>query len=128
MIQRSKSIDLSAAQCQPVSRRPWRHPYKRGLQVPYRTATAIALMEMGVRDYRQIATATGSSECEIKKIDLCQDQHVRQLGCEGIPYGEYFRLEKALRCPKCRAILTLVPCVACDSPGKYRVAQQRGRV
>jgi hypothetical protein len=107
-------------------RKPWRHPLKRNIKVPHRTAAAIAVMEMGVSDYSVIATAVGLTIDEVKQIDMAEDSPIRQLCCEGIPYGEYFTLEREIRCPKCHAKVRFAPCVACDGPTKYRTAKRRG--
>jgi len=107
-------------------RKPWRHPSKRSIKVPHRAAAAIAVMEMGVTDYSVIASAVGLTVDEVKRIDMAEDSPIRQLGCEGIPYGEYFTLEKVIRCPKCHAMVRFAPCVACDGPSKYQLARKRG--
>ncbi len=107
-------------------RKPWRHPLKRSIKVPHRAAAAIAVMEMGVSDYSVIASAVGLTVEEVKRIDMAEDSPIRQLGCEGIPYGEYFTLEKDIRCPKCHAMVRFAPCVACDGPPKYELARRRG--
>ncbi len=96
-------------------RRPWRHPRNRKVVLPYRTAAAIAVMEMGIRDYRVIAQAVGLSPQEVQRIDRAEDEPVRLLSTLGIPSGEYFKLEKEVRCPKCHARVVLAPCVACHS-------------
>ncbi len=96
-------------------RRPWRHPRNRKVVLPYRTAAAVALMEMGISDYGVIAEAVGLSTQEIKRIDKAEDEPVRLLSTLGIPSGEYFKLEKEVRCPKCHARVVLAPCVACHS-------------
>jgi len=66
---------------------------KRGIKVPHRAAAAIAVMEMGVSDYSVIASAVGLTVEEVERIDRAEDSPIRQLSCEGIPYGEYFTLE-----------------------------------
>lgn len=109
-------------------RKPWRHPMKRSIKVPHRAAAAIAVMEMGVSDYSVIASAVGLTVDEVKRIDRAEDSPIRQLSCEGIPYGEYFTLEKDIRCPKCHALVRFAPCVACYGPTKYQSARQRGYI
>ena len=91
----------------------WRHPVKRSIQVPYRIAAAIAVMEMGIREYAVIAGAVGLTIEEIERIDMVADSSVRQLAIARIPKGESFKLENAVRCPKCQAEVGIAPCVAC---------------
>lgn len=93
----------------------WRHPEHRDIAVPCRAAVAIAVIGMGVSDYAVIATATGLTIEEVKRIDMAKDPSVRQLGAVGIPSGQYFKLETTIRCPKCHAKVNLAPCVACES-------------
>ncbi|MFV2069547.1 MAG: hypothetical protein ACC645_21495 [Pirellulales bacterium] len=126
MIQRRKPANGEAFQRKGDVRKPWRHPRKRSIKVPHRAAAAIAVMEMGVSDYSVIATAVGLTVEEVRRIDMAEDSPIRELGSEGIPYGEYFTLEKVIRCPKCHAMVRFAPCVACDGPPKYRSAQRRG--
>ena len=112
-------------------RRPWRHPTQRGIKVPYAAAAAISLMEMGITDYERIGAAVGLKPDEVERIDMAEDKSIRQLCLAGVPYGHYFTLESHIRCPKCSGMITLAPCVACDSPSAWRpalpenVAQQR---
>jgi hypothetical protein len=103
-------------------RRPWRHPTQRGIKVPYAAAAAISLMEMGITDYERIAAAVGLSAAEVERIDMAEDKSIRQLCLAGVPYGHYFTLEAHIRCPKCSGMITLAPCVACDSPSAWRPA------
>lgn len=93
--------------------RVWQHPRKLQIQVPYRVAAAIAVMEMGVSDYSVIAGAVGLTVDEVERVDMAEDPSVRQLAVAGIPAGEFFRLDSRLRCPKCQANLSIAPCLAC---------------
>jgi hypothetical protein len=93
--------------------RLWQHPRKPDIQVPYRVAAAVAVMEMGVSEYAVIAEAAGLTVEEVERIDRAEDPSVRQLAVAGIPAGEFFRLESRLRCPKCQANLSIAPCLAC---------------
>ena len=93
----------------------WRHPLKRYIEVPYRIAAAIAVMEMGVSEYSIIANAVGLTVKEVERVDMVEDSAVRQLALARIPAGESFKLENYVRCPKCRAEVGLAPCVACRS-------------
>jgi len=101
-------------------RRPWRHPTQRGIKVPYAAAAAISLMEMGITDYERIGAAVGLHPTEVERIDMAEDKAIRQLCLAGVPYGHYFTLESVIRCPKCSGMITLAPCVACDSPSASR--------
>lgn len=93
--------------------RPWRHPAKRNIEVPYRIAAALAVMQMGVTDHSAIAKAVGLTLDEVERIDKAQDASVRQLAVARIPPGESFKLINPVRCPKCEAEVSIVPCVAC---------------
>ena len=73
------------------ARKPWRHPLHRAIEVPYRVAAAIAVMEMGISEYRLIAEAVGLTEAEVRDIDTAKDSLVRQLAVVGIPMGEFFK-------------------------------------
>jgi hypothetical protein len=95
------------------ARKPWRHPLHRAIEVPYRVAAAIAVMEMGISDYRLIAEAVGLTEAEVRGIDTAEDSLVRQLAVAGIPIGEFFKLDCRIRCPKCQARVVIAPCVSC---------------
>ena len=95
------------------ARKPWRHPLHRAIEVPYRVAAAIAVMEMGISEYRLIAEAVGLTEAEVRGIDSAEDSLVRQLAVAGIPIGEFFKLDRRIRCPKCQARLVIAPCVSC---------------
>jgi len=93
----------------------WRHPLKQCIEVPYRIAAAIAVMEMGISEYSVIARAVGLTVEEIERVDMVEDSDVRQLALAGIPVGESFKLYGCVRCPKCQARVSLAPCVACQS-------------
>ena len=93
----------------------WRHPFKRYIEVPYRIAAAIAVMEMGVSEYSVIANAVGLTVEEVERVDMVEDSAVRQLALARIPIGESFKLDNYVRCPKCQAQVGLAPCVACRS-------------
>jgi hypothetical protein len=96
-----------------ASERLWRHPHKRAIIVPYRAAAVIAMMEMGVADLSRIAVAAGLSIAAVRRIDRAEDLGVRKLSCCRIPAGQYFRLASDIRCPRCHAMVKLVPCIAC---------------
>lgn len=106
----------------------WRHPLVPGIQVTYRVASTIAVMQMGVVDYSTIAQAVGLGIPEIQEIDGAADGSVRELAVAGIPGGEYFRLLRPVRCPKCQALVSLAPCVGCEScaelPGEPASAER----
>ncbi len=93
----------------------WRHPLNRYIEVPYRIAAAIAVMEMGVSEYSVIANAVGLTVEEVERVDMVEDSAVRQLALAGIPVGESFKLDSCIRCPRCQATVGLAPCVACRS-------------
>jgi len=93
--------------------RRWQHPVKLDIEVPYRVAAAIAVMEMGISDYSVIAGAVGLTVEEVERVDMAEDRSVRQLALAGIPAGEFFRLDNRVRCPKCQAKLSVAPCLAC---------------
>lgn len=95
--------------------RLWQHPLKLCIEVPYRVASAIAVMEMGISDYSVIAGAVGLTVEEVERIDMAEDSSVRLLAVAGIPAGEFFKLDNRVRCPKCKARLSIVPCIACHS-------------
>ena len=100
-------------------RSPWQHPTKLYIEVPYRVAAAIAVMEMGISEYCVIARAVGLSVEEVERVDMAEDSSVRQLAVAGIPAGEFFRLDSRVRCPKCQAKLSIAPCIACGSLSSY---------
>ena len=101
--------------------RLWRHPNKGSIQVPYRDAMALAVMQMGLSDYAVIAAVTRLTVEDVKRIDMMEDASIRQLWREGLPDGEFFKLYETVRCPKCRATTIFAPCVSCtfdDSNGR----------
>ncbi len=83
-------------------------------QLPRRAPVVIALMEMGVRDFDEIATATGLTVEDIEEIDSAEDRKIRRIATEGTPAGTYLPLTKPVRCPTCNGMVTMAPCVACD--------------
>ncbi len=93
--------------------RLWRHPFRREIEVPYRVAAAIAVMQMGISDYPVIARAVGLTVEEVERVDTAETSSVRQLALARIPLGESFKLVEPIRCPKCQAEVSLVPCIAC---------------
>ena len=93
----------------------WRHPLEHCIRVPYRIAAAIAVMEMGIREYSVIAKAVGLTVEEVERVDMVEDSAVRQLALAGIPVGESFKLDFRVRCPKCHAKVRIAPCIACRS-------------
>jgi len=93
----------------------WRHPLERHIEVPYRIAAAIAVMEMGVSEYSVIASAVGLTVEEVERVDMAEDSAVRQLALTRIPVGESFKLDNYVRCPKCEAEVGIAPCIACRS-------------
>ena len=103
MIKRHETIDE-----QPTVEAP-----PRCEPVPRRLATVIAVMEMGVSDYDLIARAVGVTVDEVKRIDKAEDGRIRSAASKGTPKGTFLPLNKAMRCPQCRQLITLVPCVAC---------------
>jgi hypothetical protein len=94
-------------------RRPWRHPLEPRIEVPYRVAAAIAVMEMGISEYSVIAAAVGLTIEEVERVDMAEDPAVRRLALAGIPVGESFKLSRRVRCPKCQAKVGIAPCIAC---------------
>ena len=97
-------------------RRPpgWQHPAHHDICVPHKVAAALAVIEMGIHDHQDIGDAVGLSLDEIAVIDRADDHNVRRLGVLGIPFGQFFNLRAAVRCPRCEAWVTVAPCVACD--------------
>jgi len=107
---------------EPIVRTEKQHPVRPSslpevaapVDVPRRTGAALALMQIGIRDYGMIASAAGLTEREVKCIDMADDPQVKELGVRGIPFGQYFHLRQRVRCPKCAARITVAPCVACQ--------------
>ena len=93
--------------------RVWRHPLKRTIEAPYRVAAAIAVMAMGISEYRVIAEAVGLTVEEVRDVDSAEDLLVKELAVAGIPSGEFFRLRQLVRCPRCRAKVNVAPCIRC---------------
>jgi hypothetical protein len=93
--------------------RLWQHPTEPRIEIPYRVAAAIAVMQMGISDYSVIAGAVGLTVEEVERVDMAEDRCVRQLAVAGIPAGEFFRLRDRVRCPKCQGRLSIAPCLAC---------------
>ena len=83
-------------------------------KIPRRTAAVVALMQTGIRDHAEIASAVGLTIREVIRIDLSRDPHIRRLGVDGIPPGEFFHLRRSVRCPRCAAWITVAPCVTCQ--------------
>ncbi|NIP85192.1 MAG: hypothetical protein GTO03_06390 [Planctomycetales bacterium] len=106
----------------------WIHPRKPWLKLRRKTAAAVAVMQMGVRDHTQIAAMVGLSPAEIARIDAAEDKAVRELVLEGIPAGEFFALVQQIRCPKCGGLLTLAPCVTCGLDGDRRLSTRGPRM
>jgi hypothetical protein len=94
-------------------RKRWRHPLNRAIEVPYRVAAAVAVMEMGITEYGVIAEAVGLTLAEVRGIDKAEELSVRQLAVAGIPIGEFFKLDQCIGCPKCLAQVEIAPCVSC---------------
>jgi hypothetical protein len=103
--------------------RLWQHPTKLSIEVPYRVAAAIAMMEMGISDYSVIGGAVGLTVDEVQRVDMADDVSVRQLAVAGIPAGEFFRLDHRVRCPKCQAKLSIAPCIACRSFSRFSMGR-----
>lgn len=101
----------------------WRHPWKLSIRMPRRVAATVAVMQMGLTDYREIAGAVGLTVAEVKRVDSAKDRAVRQLCSVGIPEGEYFKLDETIRCPKCKAMIRIAPCVACVSRAMREAAR-----
>lgn len=93
----------------------WQHPLKPHINVPYRIAAAIAVIEMGISDYAVIAEAVGLTVEEVRRIDSAEESSVRQLAAAGIPIGEFFKLVHRVRCPRCHNNVGVAPCVGCCS-------------
>lgn len=104
MIQRQQPIEAKT--------KPKRSTPKN--QLPRRAPTVIALMEMGVLDFDEIATATGLSVDDVKEIESAEDRKIRRIASQGTPAGTYLPLTKPVRCPTCNGMITMAPCVACD--------------
>ena len=57
--------------------KPWRHPLKRYIELPYRIDAAIVVMQMGVSEYSVIANAVGLTVEEVERVDMVEDSAVR---------------------------------------------------
>lgn len=115
-----ESMKSNLFENQKSKRRAWRHPAIRSLAVPYRAAAAVALLDMGVRDYATIAQAVGLSIADVERIETAEDRPIRDLCSARIPFGTYFKLDAKVRCPKCSAWIVIAPCIACDRPSSLR--------
>ena len=104
MIQRQQSSKAKSKPTQPTPKS----------QLPRRAPTVIALMEMGVRDFDEIAIATGLTVDDVKEIDSADDRKIRRIAAQGTPAGTYLPLTNPVRCPNCNGMITMAPCVACD--------------
>jgi hypothetical protein len=91
----------------------WKHPLKPHVEMPYQVAATVAVMQMGIAEYSVIAEAVGLTVEEVGQIDAATDPSVRELAATGVPCGEYFKLDRRVRCPKCRVLVRLAPCIAC---------------
>ena len=116
LVKRAAASSDPSGQTKRTKRSAWRHPLKPDIEVPYRVAAVIALMEMGISDYSVIAAALRMTLEEVQRVDSAEDSAIRQLCLERIPDGEYFKLDEEIRCPRCNAMIKVVPCVACSSP------------
>jgi hypothetical protein len=88
--------------------------FGQGKKLPLRVETALAVMQMGVSDYTTIATSVGLTEQEVEQIDLSDDRRIRRLGIRGVSPEKQYRLLRPLRCPKCRGLTTVAPCLVCS--------------
>ena len=52
--------------------RPWRHPLNGAIEVPYRVAAAVAVMEMGISEYGVIAEAVGLTVEDVRRIEKAE--------------------------------------------------------
>ena len=102
----------------------WRHPFKRCIELPYRIAAAIAVMEMGISEYSVIARAVGLTVEEVERVDMAEDSSVRQFAAARIPVGESFKLDNYVRCPKCQAEVGFAPCIACRSSRRNHLTKR----
>ena len=93
----------------------WRHPTNRDIELPYRVAAAVVLMGMGVTDFCEIASLVGLTVDDVQTVDNAEDPTIRKLAAVGVPGGSRFKLCGPVRCPRCHANISLVPCVMCSS-------------
>jgi hypothetical protein len=82
-------------------------------RLPLRVETALAVMQMGVTDYAEIASTVGLTEEQVERIDLSEDVRIRSLAARGLSPEKRYRLVRPLRCPKCRSRITIAPCLTC---------------
>ena len=92
----------------------WQHPLYEAVRVPRKIAAALALFQTGITTYATIAYAVGLTVDDVAYIDAAEEKVIRQLAIVGIPRGDYFRLRRKVRCPRCNSWITLAPCVACN--------------
>jgi hypothetical protein len=85
-------------------------------KLPLRVEAAVALMQMGISDYAQIASCVGMTEEQVQQIDLSDDKRIRRLALDGVSPEKRYRLVHPLRCPKCRGRITVAPCLVCSGP------------
>lgn len=85
-----------------------------GAKLPLRVETALAIMQMGISDYTTIALSVGLTEKQVERIDLSDDERIRELAVSGVSPKKHYRLVRPLRCPKCRGLITTVPCLVCS--------------
>jgi hypothetical protein len=93
----------------------WRHPTHRDIELPYKVAAAVVLMGMGVTDFLAIAALVGLTEEDVESVDSAEDPTIRKLASVGVPGGDGFKIRGPVRCPKCHANISIVPCVTCGS-------------
>lgn len=84
--------------------------------LPTRVEAALAVMQMGIKDYDTIAATVGIAREDVSEIDHSQDQRIRRLAVEGLDPDKRFHLVRPLRCPKCRSRITVAPCLTCQKP------------
>ena len=84
-----------------------------GKALPLRSEAALAVMQMGITDYGLIATAVGIPEEEVARIDHSEDERIRRLAVHGVDPAKRYHLVRPLRCPKCRARISVAPCLIC---------------
>ena len=94
--------------------RLWRHPTNHDIELPSQVAAAVVLMSMGVTDFSEIASLVGLSVEDVQSVDDAEDPNVRKLAAEGVLDGGQFKLRGSVRCPKCHANVSTVPCVTCS--------------
>jgi len=82
--------------------------------LPLRVEAALAVMQMGVSDYAQIASSVGLTEEQVESIDMSDDVRIRSLAAHGVCPDKRYRLVRPLRCPKCRGRITVAPCLTCS--------------